>query len=170
MEPRSGFNPAKKQRVYVRSRSQTRQDKAGRVFGRVWNQTEPNCQSILGPLAGYPDPLLSVISSLHATCHTVCNEPPAQAKDFQVMVDSGKDMTCTKHIMAVSNVPPSAVSRARVVISRSTESASWATGKSSSLLANIFQLNLTTWTYNLRTRETPHEHPDKKVLTVSGTA
>jgi len=35
-----------------------------RVFGLVWNQTDPFLQSKHGPLACYPDPLLT----LHAGC------------------------------------------------------------------------------------------------------
>jgi len=35
-----------------------RQDGAGRVFGRFWNQTEPLFQSKPRPLACYPDPVL----------------------------------------------------------------------------------------------------------------
>jgi hypothetical protein len=51
MEPRSGSNRVKKQRVNVRSRSQPRQDTAGRVFSQVWNRTEPNRWPKLGPVA-----------------------------------------------------------------------------------------------------------------------
>jgi len=32
----------------------------GRVFGRFWNRTEPFIRSKPGPLAGYPDPLLTL--------------------------------------------------------------------------------------------------------------
>jgi len=60
MEPRSGSNLVKYPRFYVRSGQQTRQDKAGWVFGRVWNRTELNCWSKSGSLAGYPDPLLTL--------------------------------------------------------------------------------------------------------------
>jgi len=37
-----------------------RQDSAGRVFGRFWNRTQPFFRSESGPLAGYPDPLLTL--------------------------------------------------------------------------------------------------------------
>jgi hypothetical protein len=37
-----------------------RQESAGRVFGRVWNQTDLFLGSKPGPLGGYPDPLLTL--------------------------------------------------------------------------------------------------------------
>jgi len=40
-----------------------RQDAAGRVFGRFWNRTEPFFRSEPGPLAGYPDPLLTLVQT-----------------------------------------------------------------------------------------------------------
>ena len=38
-----------------------RQEAAGRVLGPFWNQTKPFFQSNLGPLEGYPDPLLTLV-------------------------------------------------------------------------------------------------------------
>jgi len=37
-----------------------RQESAGRVFGRFRNRTDPFLRSKPGPLAGYPDPLLTL--------------------------------------------------------------------------------------------------------------
>jgi hypothetical protein len=37
-----------------------RQESAGRVFGRFWNRTDPFLRSKPGPLASYPDPLLTL--------------------------------------------------------------------------------------------------------------
>jgi len=37
------------------------QEAPGRVFGRVWNRTEPFFRFKPGPLAGYPDPLLTLV-------------------------------------------------------------------------------------------------------------
>jgi hypothetical protein len=37
-----------------------RQESAGRVFGRFWNRTHPFLRSKPGPLARYPDPLLTL--------------------------------------------------------------------------------------------------------------
>jgi len=37
-----------------------RQEAAGRVFGRFWNRNEPFFRSKPAPLAGYPDPLLTL--------------------------------------------------------------------------------------------------------------
>jgi hypothetical protein len=37
-----------------------RQESAGRVFGWFWNRTDPLLPSKPGPLAGYPDPLLTL--------------------------------------------------------------------------------------------------------------
>jgi len=39
-------------------------ESAGRVFGRVWNRTDPFLQSKPGPLPGYPDPLLTLVEAL----------------------------------------------------------------------------------------------------------
>jgi len=38
-----------------------RQESAGRVFGRFWNRTDPFLRSKPGPLAGYLDPLLTLV-------------------------------------------------------------------------------------------------------------
>jgi len=38
------------------------QESAGRIFGRVWTRTDPFLRSKPGPLPGYPDPLLSLVS------------------------------------------------------------------------------------------------------------
>ena len=40
-----------------------RQQSAGRVFGRVWKQTDLFLWSKPGPLAGYPDPLLTLVTT-----------------------------------------------------------------------------------------------------------
>jgi len=48
------------------------QESAGRVFGRFWNRTDPFLRSKPGPLAGYPDPLLTL--SIHRVQH-----PPSTA-------------------------------------------------------------------------------------------
>ena len=37
-----------------------RQESSGRVFRLVWNRTHPFLQSKPGPLAGYPEPLLTL--------------------------------------------------------------------------------------------------------------
>jgi hypothetical protein len=54
-----------------------RQESAGRVFGRFWNRTNSFLRSKPGPLAGYPDPLLTLAvtlgrikaSYIHLLCH-----------------------------------------------------------------------------------------------------
>jgi hypothetical protein len=38
-----------------------RQESAGRVSGRFWNRTDPFLRSKPGLLAGYPDPLLTIV-------------------------------------------------------------------------------------------------------------
>ena len=42
-----------------------RQEADGRVVGWFWNQTKPFLQSKPGPLAGYPDPLLTLLADNH---------------------------------------------------------------------------------------------------------
>ena len=40
------------------------QESAGRVFGRFWNRTDAFLRSKPGPLAGYPDPLLTLLRGM----------------------------------------------------------------------------------------------------------
>jgi len=58
----SKLNLAKKQRVYVRSGLQTGQDRAVQVSGQVRNRTKQFFWSNLGPLPGYPHPLITLHS------------------------------------------------------------------------------------------------------------
>jgi hypothetical protein len=44
----------------------------------------------------YIQVLRSIVSTLHSTSHTVCNQLPAEANNIQGMGYSGKDMTSTK--------------------------------------------------------------------------
>jgi len=49
------------------------QESAGRVFGWFWNRTDPFLRSKPGLLAGYPDPLLTlVMSQLHYLIGCLC--------------------------------------------------------------------------------------------------
>jgi len=59
-EPRFGANPIQTTRCYVRSGYQPCQEKVGQVIGPVYNQTEQIIWSKPGPLAGIPDPLLTL--------------------------------------------------------------------------------------------------------------
>ena len=43
------------------------QQAVGRVFGRFWKQTKPFIWSKPGPLAGYPDPLLTLLRNCKHT-------------------------------------------------------------------------------------------------------
>jgi len=47
-----------------------RQEAPRRVFGRIWNRTKPFHRSKPGPLAGYPDPLLTLAMG-HMNCFLV---------------------------------------------------------------------------------------------------
>jgi len=72
LKPRSGSNPAKYPRFYVWAGQQPAKTKAGRAFGQVWNRTEPNRRSKPELLAGYPDPLLTLIySNLQLNCFAI---------------------------------------------------------------------------------------------------
>jgi len=55
--------PRKTRRLTGIGRSLIRQEAAGCVFGWVWNLTDLNFQSEPRPLAGYPDPLLTLFIS-----------------------------------------------------------------------------------------------------------
>ena len=43
------------------------QEAAGQVFGVVGNQTKPFLRFEPGPLAGYPDPLLTLVKAIQST-------------------------------------------------------------------------------------------------------
>jgi hypothetical protein len=61
LEPQIGSNAAKYPRFYVRAGYQPAKTKVVRVFGRFWNRNEQNRKSKPSPLAGYPDPLLTLL-------------------------------------------------------------------------------------------------------------
>jgi len=84
MDLRSGSYPAKKHRHSVRSGYQTRQDLAVRVFGRVTTRTEPNRRPKTGPLAGYPDPLLTLPSTAEAEKKAQDDEHTGKKPEVQV--------------------------------------------------------------------------------------
>ena len=44
-----------------------RQESAGRGFGWFWNRTDPFLRSKPGPLAGYPDPLVTLVMNVPTT-------------------------------------------------------------------------------------------------------
>ena len=44
-----------------------RQESAGQVFGRVRNRTDPFLRSEPGPLAGYPDPLPTLVLNIDSS-------------------------------------------------------------------------------------------------------
>jgi hypothetical protein len=60
LEPTGLAKPGKTRGLTGTGPGLARQDAAGRVFGRFWNQTKPFFRSEPGPLAGYPHPLLTL--------------------------------------------------------------------------------------------------------------
>jgi len=60
LEPTGLAKPAKSRGLTGMGQCFTRQESAGQVFGRFWNWTDPFLQSKPGPLAGYPDTLLTL--------------------------------------------------------------------------------------------------------------
>jgi hypothetical protein len=56
--------PGKTSRLMGTGMGLARQEAPGRVFGLVWNRTEPFFRSKSRPLAGYPDPLLTLLNPL----------------------------------------------------------------------------------------------------------
>ena len=68
-----------------------RQEAPGRVFERVWNRTEPFFRSKPGPLAGYPDPLLTLHPTLAPTQAAVRHlalSLPYEDYDFNIYMDN----------------------------------------------------------------------------------
>jgi len=71
----------------------TYQDSAGWVFGWVWNQTYPFFRSKPGPLAGYPDPLLILLTAeFLADFFTKQLLKPALSKQCAAMGMTGMDV------------------------------------------------------------------------------
>jgi hypothetical protein len=68
MEPQWRFNPAIKLLLFIRSCYHPRQHREDWVFGRVWDQTKPNCWTKSGPLTRYPDPLVTP-NAVHTDLH-----------------------------------------------------------------------------------------------------
>jgi len=63
LEPTGFAKPGKTRRLTGTGPGLAGQDTAGRVFGRFWKRTEPSFWSVPGPLAGNPDPLLTLFTS-----------------------------------------------------------------------------------------------------------
>jgi len=60
--------PGKTRGLTVTGPGLARQDAPGRVFGLFWNRTKPFIRSKPRPLAGYPDPLLTLVSTQNQQC------------------------------------------------------------------------------------------------------
>jgi len=66
LDPTGLAKPGETRRLMGTGPGLARQELADRVSGRIWNWTDPFLRSKPGPLAGYPDPLLSVGVNLEA--------------------------------------------------------------------------------------------------------
>jgi hypothetical protein len=60
-------NPCETRRLMGTGPGLAREESAGLVFGRFWNRTNPFLRSKPGQLAGYPDPLLTLVNRFR-TC------------------------------------------------------------------------------------------------------
>jgi len=60
LEPTGQAKPGETRGLTGTGPGLARQESAGRVFVRFWNRTDPFLRSKPGPLAGYPDPLLTL--------------------------------------------------------------------------------------------------------------
>jgi hypothetical protein len=61
LEPAGLAKPGKPRGLMGTGMGLARQEAPGWVFGRAWNRTEPFFRSKPRPLAGYPDPLLTLV-------------------------------------------------------------------------------------------------------------
>jgi len=61
LEPTGLARPGKTGELTGTGPGLARQDSAGRDSGRFWNRTDPFLRAKPGPLAGYPDPLLTLV-------------------------------------------------------------------------------------------------------------
>jgi len=61
LEPTGLAKPGKTRGFMGTSPGLDSQDAVGRVFGQFWNRTEPFLPSEPRPLAGYPDPLPTLL-------------------------------------------------------------------------------------------------------------
>jgi hypothetical protein len=62
LDPTGSAKPGETSRLMGTSQGLDRPEAAGRVFGLFWNRTEPLIRSEPGPLARYPDPLLTLVT------------------------------------------------------------------------------------------------------------
>jgi len=65
LEPTGLGKPGKPRGLSGTGPGLARQESAGRVYGRFWNWTDPFLRSKPGPLAGSPDPLLTLLIFLY---------------------------------------------------------------------------------------------------------
>jgi len=71
LEPTGLAKPSQTRGLMGTGPGLARQESAGRVFGQVWNRTDPFLRPKPGPLAGYPDPLLTLIKPIYSGPGTV---------------------------------------------------------------------------------------------------
>ena len=64
LEPTGLAKPGKTRALTGSGSGLARQDTAGRVLGRFWNRTERYFWAETGLLAGYPDPLLPLLTTV----------------------------------------------------------------------------------------------------------
>jgi hypothetical protein len=67
LDPTGLANPGETRGLTGMCPGLARQESAGRVFGRFWNRTHPFLRSKPGPLAGYPDLLLTLVLGNHTS-------------------------------------------------------------------------------------------------------
>jgi hypothetical protein len=88
-----------------------RQESAGRVFGRFWNRTDPFLRSKPGPLAGYPDPLLTLVvgnRTMHVHTRGGWQHNGVIIPDWGNIV-CDQDLVTMYHIIISNNVTPELV-------------------------------------------------------------
>jgi hypothetical protein len=61
LEPTGLAKPGETRGLICKGPGLARQESAGRGFGQFWNRTDSFFPSTPGPLAGYPDPLLTLV-------------------------------------------------------------------------------------------------------------
>jgi len=83
LEPTGLTNPGETRGLAGTGQGLARQESAGRFFGRFWNRTDPFLRSKPGPLAGYPDPLLTLLGRISTN----------SKRDDQHRLQTGRNMS-----------------------------------------------------------------------------
>jgi hypothetical protein len=110
LEPTGLAKPGKTIGLTGTGAGSARPDAAGRVFGWFGNQTEPFIWSKPGPLAGYPDPLLTLITASKCNSKVAQLLPPSSHKHGLHVHLQPRSIMASKSFSKLARVQPQCAS------------------------------------------------------------